>query len=273
MSQKVFVFVIVLLFTMIFTTAQEEHTSKFYYQMGDSTYFPDTPPTQQKEEKSPFSVAPYKFALHLGGGYAVSLLDVDFGKEGKVYGVEEVDILKNTVDDKYFPAFAGTVGLKIGMPEPFDKFAIGINVDYNVVSAEDLEVVAKGAAENQVFGEDIRVHYVSFMAFLEFRVPIELGKSFLAPYARLGIGLNVNFHDNRDVFDVHHTSLAIATTLGLEYYLSQKVSIFLEPKWHYNRADVRYCPNNTTEFEGKLELSTITCLVGINFYFGVGSSF
>ena len=130
-----------------------------------------------------------------------------------------------------------------------------------------------GNATTKFESDETRVHVVSFFAFLEFRVPIQVGKTWLAPYGRFGLGMNLNFNDNRDEIILVNNSFGMFVSLGLECYVAERISFFLEPRWFYNHTEIRFEPNDTSKFAGKVDLSNFSILAGINIYFGSGKTF
>ena len=219
-------------------------------------------------------IAPYTFCLRMGGGYAASFLDFDFAKGGVMDNVE-ADIVKEEVDWGFtFPNFAANLELKLGLPKPLENISCGLALDYNIIAIKNFEFSAQGSTLRSAKQEHITdVHVFSILAFLEYRRPIRVGKSWLAPYIRFGAGINVNIHDNHDLVDIDTASLGIMASVGIEYHLTNRISIFFEPRWHYNKTNMTFTPfNDSTKFRADIELSNLTFLVGVNLYFGMGKS-
>lgn len=253
------------LFTSSILKAQDS------YEMTDDGVYFSSPSHAVVEKKEFFDIHPYEWSLRFGGGYALSLLDFDFKREGILEGVEAFVLDK---DEKTGFNFCMNIEGKVGMPKPFDKFAVGVSINYHFTSAEELEIDIQGAT-NVVASEDdvTKFHVLSFMAFLEYRYPFQVGKTWISPYARAGIGLNINMNSNRDLFDVEDATLAMMFAVGFEYHVSSKMSLFFEPRWHYNRADFVFRPfDGQSRFKGTVDLSSIAFLIGVNFYFGIGEN-
>ena len=229
-------------------------------------------PLDSQEKKTEEIIAtPYTWGIRLGGGYAISLLDFDFKMDGMMQGTS-AQVLD--YDEHAGFNFDANLEVKFGMPKPFDKISVGIAFNYYYISVKELEMEIQGATLVKVSEDDLaEFHVFSFMAFLEYRHPIPVGRSWLSPYARFGIGMNANMNSDRNLLEVEDTTLGMMFAIGLEYHISSQMSVFFEPRWHYNRADYVMRPFDTqSKFRGTVDLSTVTFLVGINFYFGAGES-
>lgn len=226
------------------------------------------------EQEGNFAIEPYVWALRLGAGYSATFVDFEFERNGTLNG-STGRILSSDVDSGFvFPGFAFNFEVKFAMPEPFPHFAVGLAMDYRAIGINDLQVEFEGLGE--VSQEDVaNFHVISFIAFLEYRYPIEVGKHWLTPYARFGGGININTNTNDDLLQSDGESLALLLTIGVEYHLSSEMSVFFEPRWQYNTMGVNFTPKLSsstaaeTKFHADLDLSQITLMVGVNFYFGV----
>lgn len=243
------------------------------YELEDeSVYFPPTKPAPVVEEK-PFAITPYTWGLRVGTGYTVSLLNFNFDEEGEINGMT-ADVLREDADNGFtWPNWGVNIEAKIGMGDPFENFALGLAVDYRLISVRNLEFAAQSMAGSIVGSqEDVcDFHVLSVIAFLEYRYPIPVGTHWISPYIRFGVGMNINMNDNRDLIEADSVNLAMMGALGVEYHVSPEISLFFEPRWHYNRADVDFTPING-KFPGEVTLSNVTFMIGVNFYFGLGQS-
>lgn len=218
------------------------------------------------KNQNQFDMVSYTWALRIGAGYAVSLIDFE-------YSSNEYDILRETSENGY-DNFAMNVEIKFALPVPFDKFSFGAAIDYNIFSIDDIKVRALDANDALItFSKDdvTQFHVLSFLAFMEYRHPISVGDTWISPYGRFGIGVNLNNSTKDNVLSVQQTTLALMIAIGVEYQLSQQMSIFFEPRWHYNNANFAL-HTDTNKFSGEMDLMNLSFLVGVNFYFGLGKS-
>lgn len=240
--------------------------------MGDSVYFPDEHPADKKEEKI-FSIAPYTYAIRFAAGYALPLSTIEFQRDG-IYNNSSVRVYKDDLNVDYFPSFTTNFEIKFGMPEPFDKFSFGLSVDYQYMTIDDMAI--RFSDDQNLYylksNKDLVTHTLSFFAFLEFRVPIQVGETWIAPYAQFGLGANINIQNNTNTYHVRRPNVGVFFGLGLEYFISPTISLFVEPRWYHNSSGMKFTPVDGSRFDGKLDLSSFNFLLGINFYFGVGKT-
>lgn len=215
----------------------------------------------------------YTCGVRIGLGYAATFQKFHFDSPGLLDGYA-AEVLSHDVDDGFTsPNFAMNLEFKIGIPKPFQYFAVGLDIDYNIVPIDGMQFeVSDGFVYRNVTEDDITdVHVVSIIAFLEFRYPIAVGSSFIAPYARIGTGLTIYQHDNHDLIEIRNASGNFMMALGVEYFVNKQFSIFLEPRYHYSKTDVKFTPfTDNTKFLGNFYASNISLLVGVNYYFGTG---
>jgi len=221
-----------------------------------------------QEEDYPY----YKWSVRLGGGYVLSYLDFDFNEEIELEGVP-ADLLHFDVDSGLTKGNY-TINFEAKFQVPYLRhWSLGLALDYNVLSVEDVELAVQGGTlviAKQ--GEVAKFHTVSVVAFLEYRHPIKMSSTWLVPYAKFGLGVNINTSNNDDLLNTKGASVSVMAALGIEYYITPQIAIFLEPRWYYNRPDVYFTPfDDQTKFTGKAELSYFTCLLGVQFYFGAKS--
>ena len=271
---------IVLLVMASLVMADENDDAKLFDHEGDSLRFREGTEIEKDkeaaaEEHEYFHISPYKFALRVGFGYAATFQEIDFSRNGML-NAAPVTVHGAGVDSGFtFPNFAGNLEAKFGLPAPLDKFALGLAFDYNVMPIKGFHVIF---GQWPIFGEieDDKItdmHILSICAFLEFRVPFRVGKSWMAPFVKVGGGVNIIMSsDDKGRFDFDQTSGAFMAAGGLEYFLSQSVSVFCEARYHYNKTRFSYSHNAASKFNGELYLGSVSMMVGFNFYFGVGES-
>ncbi|NUM33792.1 MAG: outer membrane beta-barrel protein [Candidatus Brocadiae bacterium] len=241
------------------------------YEMTDDSVYFASPSHAVVEEKTSFDIIPYQWSLRFGGGYALSLLDFDFEREGILEGIT-AQILDKEESTGF--NFSMSVEAKFGLPKPLENLAVGLAISYNFTSVNELDMDIQGATLVKVSEDDLaKFHVVSFIAFIEYRYPFQVGKSWVSPYARAGVGVNANMNTRRDLLHVQDASFAMMFAVGVEYHVSSKMSLFFEPRFHYNRADFVFHPfDGGGKFRGTVDLSNIAFLLGVNFYFGTGES-
>ena len=224
--------------------------------------------SQEQENSDLPSILKKPFSFRIGGGYAISFVDFDFEDYGTYYGVT-TPVVDDDVDSGFtFPNFA--VNLELKSKFFIEYISVGSAIDYNVIPIEDLELTIQPVTEVKGEEDDVTdVHVLSFLGFLEFRYPFKMGENWIAPYLRGGLGVNLNLHDNSDLIDINTSSFAAFVSIGVEYFVNDQISVFFEPRWHYNKPDMELMPyEGDTKFEGDVYLSNLTILIGINLYFG-----
>lgn len=217
-----------------------------------------------------FDINSYTWSIRIGGGYSCAFQNFRFDREAKVFGAKiEIDDIEEDMDWGFtYPNFAGNIECKWSMPF-YERLAFGVALDYNIVPLKDVEATATIFGSTFSLDGDVAdVHTFALLAFLEYRHPIQVGQSWLSPYIRLGLGVNLNGNDNSDLLKVDTGSFAMMASIGVEYHVSQNVSLFVEPRWHYNRPKFEMELSDDIKVGGTLNLSNLTFLVGINFYFG-----
>jgi opacity protein-like surface antigen len=282
---KYFYFIVITLICTSFVMAQTS-----YDVSGDSIYFQSTSPqstniyqdsnllttsNELETVESSLGIEPidiYTFGIRIGAGYALSLLD--FGFKGR--GVLQGQPAKFYEDDHdwgfHDKTWAGNFEIKFGLPKYLKNISVGLSLDYGCIPIEDMKFRAAGVIYYE--GRQKKVtdaHSFALCAFLEYRVPFQVGTTWLAPYARFGAGMAFNHNDNQDLINIDEFSFAMYASIGAEYFLTKNISLFIEPRWKYNRPNVDFKPlDNQTCFEGNVYLNSLTFLVGINIYFGMG---
>lgn len=207
-----------------------------------------------------------RWALRLGGGLTVSLLKLDFDKDG-VFAGEAARITDDSSRSEEHAA--ATIGLKYA---PIDFFALGISLDYNVLPLDRVNMKAGTVSfpnieTNADFGY---IHNFSAFLFCEFRVPIKLSSGMVVPYAQLGLGGSAHIPDFNDkLLRIRDkVSMAVFGGLGIEIFPQEIKSfgIFVEARWHYSFADYDFTPIDNSKFTGTMDFIDLTVLVGVNLY-------
>ncbi len=244
-----------------------------YTTTGDSLAFTSTSPMASETGDREFPV--YSFGLRFGLGYAATFQDFYFDQWGEYDGIE-AEVMGSDVDWGFTaPNLAFTCEIKFGMPIPFEYFSVGVALDYNIVPIDGMEFAMEGSAKITASQDDVTdVHTLALIPFLEFRIPIAVGNTWIAPYARFGVGLSINIHDNDDLIDIDTASLNVLGSIGVEYFITDNISIFFEPRFHYNRPNMKFMPfSDTAKFHGEVDLSNLSLLLGVTMYFGTGKTF
>ena len=280
MSYLRFLAIVLLVMASLVMADDEDQDAQMFDHEGDSLRFREATDIEKQqetanEEREYFDITPYKFALRVGFGYAATFQEIDFARDG-ILNASPVTVHGAEVDNGFtFPNFVGNLEAKFGLPAPLEKLALGLAFDYNTMPIKGFHVnFGQWPVFSRIKEDKITdMHILSICAFLEFRVPFRVGKSWLAPYVRVGGGVNINMSsDDKKRFDFDQATGAFMAGCGLEYFLSQSVSIFFEGRYHYNKARFTYSHNQSSKFDGEMYLGSVSMMVGFNFYFGVGKS-
>lgn len=256
-------FCLIALFLAFSATAQEQPYSQ------EEPVFVSSPYRSPLERETDFDMVSYTWALRLGIGYSISFINFTYDTDDL-----DVDILSESCDNGY-DNFAMNFEVKFELPHPFHRFAFGVAMDYNMFSLDKVSLKTLDSADviANISKDDVaRFHVLSFIGFLEYRHPIPMGRTWISPYARFGIGVNINNSTKENTLYVQKSTLALMAAIGVEYHLSQQTSVFFEPRWHYNNANFVLRPDNTNKFTGEVDLSNLSFLIGVNFYFGHGKA-
>lgn len=216
-----------------------------------------------------------EYSFHLSGGYAFTYLKLEVDDKDPGYvGGRDVESISYALDTIPQVPLAMSMGIEYGLPEGFELlsyFSFGLSVDYRCIDLEDVKI--KGETAGTTFygldREMATMSIISVTTFLEWRYPIENGKTWLVPYLQLGIGVNINLSDNSDVFSTRVGSFAMFAAAGLEHFLDENFSMFAEGRWHYDKPEFRLTVADTnTRLKGEVELSSVAMMIGFNYYFG-----
>ena len=213
----------------------------------------------------PFSIE-NKFSIRLGVGYSLSLLDIDLDKKGNLGGAQGT--LTNDSINEHTGHIATSIGFKYS---PLNYFSIGISLDYHVVPVNDFDInITNGTTSYNVDSDNLgKIHVLSWYAFIEARYPIRISSGVLAPYAQAGIGGTATMDTLPSEFRLDNDITMGAFLAGgfeIFFFGKSNVSFFVESRWHYSYEDITFRPTENSEFEGVIELSNISFLVGVNIY-------
>ena len=279
-----FIILLILVFCLVGNVAAQ---NRYYYELDDDSavfpgsqpdqkqYFPEKSPQLKKEKRKGeiFDITPYAFSIRMGGGYAISF--IDFHYEKNVYYNGGAAYISELSSDWGFtgPNLAFNIEMKAGLPGALTGISAGISIDYNLMPMNDVVFELSSSGGNISVTKDVaNIHVVSFFGFLEYRRPIQLGKSWIAPYVQAGIGVNIHISDDSDIADVEQTSFALFIACGAEYFLNKNLSLFVEPRWHLDYTSMTYKPFAGGAFGTDLDLSNLSMLIGINLYWGMGKT-
>lgn len=210
-----------------------------------------------------------------------------FDNDGYVDG-EPVEVLYPEHDTGFdYKNIVGNIQFKTSLAEPLQNFSVGLDLEFSVVTLKGVSFTAWDTtrhAEQIVsviphdinFGEVADIYTFSFMFFLEYKHPIQLGNSWLAPYCQVGVGAAFNSSEDDDILKIAFATIAFYVSVGAEYYLSENYSLFFEVKYNYKDLGTEFDlnpadPNNT--FNGDMGLGNFAFMIGINFYLGTKNSF
>jgi hypothetical protein len=207
-----------------------------------------------------------KWNVHVGGGLSVSLLQLDFDKQGMFSG-ESATV--NSDSSRSEEHFAATLGLKYA---PVDVFAVGISLDYNILPLDQLNMKASTVSFPNIeskasFG---LIHNLSGFLFAEFRLPIKIRSGMIIPYVQAGLGTSYHIPDfsEKELRLRDKVTMAVYGGAGLEVFPQEirSFSFFAEAKWHYSFGDFIYKPIDNSKFSGSIDFMDISLLIGVNLY-------
>jgi len=260
---KILCIICLLNFSGIAVIAQEQS----FVEKEDYT-FVSNPYKSPLKPESQGDILPYTWAVRMSLGYAVSFMNFEYNAP------DDADILRETSETGY-DNFAMNVEVKFGISQPLERFSLGFGFDYNIFSLDEIKLRISDAnnALSTVSKKDVaHFHVLSFLAFIEYRHPIQTGTTWICPYGRFGLGVNINNSSKDNTFSVQKTTLALMLAIGVEYHITPQISVFFEPRWHYNNTDFSFRPDSQTKYSGEMELSNLSFLIGVNFYFGIGKT-
>ncbi|MEW6440379.1 MAG: porin family protein [bacterium] len=155
------------------------------------------------------------------------------------------EVFEADVDQEVGPVVAGDLLYLVN-----NWFAFGLSAEWETHSyqAGDLDV-----ADNWT---------VSVYPFAQFRGPY-------SSYVFLGAGYNFNSFDLDGPEELEvDDSLALKAGFGWDIFVSDNIALNIELGWKYNRGDMDLvAADGTTTFVDDLNMSVITALFGVRYYF------